>query len=732
MATQHSTVYCSLDLEFTGFDPSKDQILEVAFVLFMVSEAGVQITERWSSLFRPSIPVPAKVLGLTHLTMAELEAAPSFADQAPWLQEKLQNVVFVGHNLTLDLKFLEAFGIQLSDTRVIDTLDLVQWLLPTYHSYNLENVARFLGVVHTDAHRALADCEAAIGVLEKLLAHYRALPANTQADISTVLSRAFPHVVELLAVPGPAVAIATPVVADNTLSAVPAWPVVEQFPAVITNAQAAVSPVGLVQAALAAHSDVVPLVLLPHTSAVMAAWRLGLGQPVLAADQSVDLVKVAQFIAAAQSSLEVLFAAKLLVWQATNWQTQTHSDLNTSFAGHQFIATIIADETAVEYPQSGPLLVDYAGAISLPAIVASQVTSAVVIDVVRFEQWLSHHGGVKWSWQRILSKLKAIYDPERVFPYDVPVPLATKTVVTEALAATDLFFGLLHLELKPWQHLGVAPVTDIAQNPFKLHKLEKAAHTLAERLALVAAAVPESGLDFATSYIRDFFIEGSDPVKWVDFGLRHTVLLSRPVELSLGSFAGVVTSVPTTFVDCVGNSQALAYALTRLQQPVVPPLPWLQAVGASIAPQPVPAGDVFGLIKGFLEAHEAVVLLFPTVEVVKDFYDAHYEALGAIAHVWAQGYSGGQNKILRNFSALGQGLLVATPEFIARQHMAVPAQRLVLSQLSHSLVADPYTRAVVARYGADFPELATVWHETMLEQLTHMLTGLQTVHEVKS
>jgi DNA polymerase III epsilon subunit-like protein len=38
-----TTRYCSIDLELTGFDPLRDEILEVGFVFFTLGTADVQI-----------------------------------------------------------------------------------------------------------------------------------------------------------------------------------------------------------------------------------------------------------------------------------------------------------------------------------------------------------------------------------------------------------------------------------------------------------------------------------------------------------------------------------------------------------------------------------------------------------------------------------------------------------------------------------------------------------------
>ena len=138
MEQQPQKIYCSLDIETSGFDPLKDEILEVGFVYFEIEDSELKITEEWTQVFKPSKEVPSKILGLTGITQSELDDAPSFAEHKTFIQEKLKNAVIVGHNVIFDIKFLQAAGITFSG-EIIDTLDLVQFILPTHHSYNLEN-----------------------------------------------------------------------------------------------------------------------------------------------------------------------------------------------------------------------------------------------------------------------------------------------------------------------------------------------------------------------------------------------------------------------------------------------------------------------------------------------------------------------------------------------------------------------------------------------------------------
>jgi DNA polymerase III epsilon subunit family exonuclease len=175
-------LYCSVDLEFTGFDPSKEQILEVGFVFFRLVNGVMEVTEQWSQLFKPTIEVHPKIYGLTGITPEMLESAPEFSEFREFLQEKLGNAVLMAHNPTLDVKFLEAFGLKLNG-KTIDTLELVQIMLPTHHSYNLENLVHFLGIKHSASHRALGDALSTVYVFEKMLQMFSSFDAKLQSEL---------------------------------------------------------------------------------------------------------------------------------------------------------------------------------------------------------------------------------------------------------------------------------------------------------------------------------------------------------------------------------------------------------------------------------------------------------------------------------------------------------------------------------------------------------------------
>ena len=91
-----------VDVETTGADPSTDRVTEIA----VLQSDGARLTEQWSTLVNPGVPVPGTIQALTGITQDMVDAAPRFAQIADELYERLAGRVFVAHNARFDYGFL--------------------------------------------------------------------------------------------------------------------------------------------------------------------------------------------------------------------------------------------------------------------------------------------------------------------------------------------------------------------------------------------------------------------------------------------------------------------------------------------------------------------------------------------------------------------------------------------------------------------------------------------------
>jgi DNA polymerase III epsilon subunit family exonuclease len=163
--------YAVFDCETTGVRPAVDEI--VSFALVLLDPDGVQ-TGEWSSLVRPSRPIPAAATAVHGLRDEDVAGAPSFPELAAELRDLLDGQVFVAHNADFDLAMVQtAFRrvrIDYQPAAVACTLDAFRLLEPLADSHRLEAICDRHGISLSDAHHATSDVLAASALVRLLLA----------------------------------------------------------------------------------------------------------------------------------------------------------------------------------------------------------------------------------------------------------------------------------------------------------------------------------------------------------------------------------------------------------------------------------------------------------------------------------------------------------------------------------------------------------------------------------
>lgn len=329
--------YCSLDIETSGFDPLKNEVLEVGFAFFTFDEKGIQITKEFTQVFNPSHPVPANILGLTGISQKELDEAPKFSEFKSFLQKELGDAIIVGHNISFDTKFLESVGIKFSG-KSIDTLDLVQFILPTHHSYNLENLMHTFGISHKEAHRALADSKATIKLLEKLLQVFNSFPSGLKKQIVNLVKGREIIWEDLLEIKLPALPISSqPETKKQEKEKFDGNQKISLDSNIIYNFQLGQQYIKEIAIA-AKKSKTKILMVVPKSQQATELFLKGWAQDIGLLSENIFSEKKFEAFLNKKNILpeEVRFGLKILVWKETNWQHKTVQDLNLSFFGGQF------------------------------------------------------------------------------------------------------------------------------------------------------------------------------------------------------------------------------------------------------------------------------------------------------------------------------------------------------------------------------------------------------------
>ena len=177
-------IYVALDLETTGLDSTQDTIIEIGAVKFQ----GDEVIDTFQTFINPGRSIPEFIQRLTGITPQQVRRAPAFGAVTGDLEAFLGPYPIVGHNISFDIGFLESQGLPLGNPRY-DTWDLASILLPRTTEYSLGYLSTFLGVKHTDPHRALGDARATQGVFLNLLRQAALLDSNLLGYILNLAAR---------------------------------------------------------------------------------------------------------------------------------------------------------------------------------------------------------------------------------------------------------------------------------------------------------------------------------------------------------------------------------------------------------------------------------------------------------------------------------------------------------------------------------------------------------------
>ncbi len=164
--------YVVFDVETTGLSPlDGDRIIEIAAARV---RKGI-IVDRYTTFVNPQRPLNPEAQKLNKITQDMVQGAPTAAEVLPKFMEFAGGTCLVAHNASFDIKFvsfeLALAGRKLHDgMAVLDTMKMSRNFLPHLTSQRLSYIAHSLGVPVGDTHRALADVEILVGVLNRLFA----------------------------------------------------------------------------------------------------------------------------------------------------------------------------------------------------------------------------------------------------------------------------------------------------------------------------------------------------------------------------------------------------------------------------------------------------------------------------------------------------------------------------------------------------------------------------------
>ncbi|NLB42049.1 MAG: PolC-type DNA polymerase III [Clostridiales bacterium] len=159
--------YVVLDIETTGLDSVKNEIIEIGAVKIK----GREVIDSFQSFVKPERPVPVNITELTGINQDMVSDAPSIQTVLPDFLAFCGDAVLVAHNAPFDLGFIREkarhLGLKINQP-IVDTLSLSRELLSGLKRFKLNLVAAHLGIQLKNHHRANDDAEATGGIMLKL------------------------------------------------------------------------------------------------------------------------------------------------------------------------------------------------------------------------------------------------------------------------------------------------------------------------------------------------------------------------------------------------------------------------------------------------------------------------------------------------------------------------------------------------------------------------------------
>lgn len=166
--------YVVFDIETTGLDPEKEQIIEIGAVKVNATGEELDHFHKFIQLYKRD-SLPPFIVDLTTITDQELEEKGEVLDDV--MSEFLNFIadgVLVAQNAKFDMSFLEYYYLRYGtyiDNLVIDTMDIAKYLYPEKDKYRLSSLVEYFDVDYdSDAHhRADYDAKITAKVLVKEL-----------------------------------------------------------------------------------------------------------------------------------------------------------------------------------------------------------------------------------------------------------------------------------------------------------------------------------------------------------------------------------------------------------------------------------------------------------------------------------------------------------------------------------------------------------------------------------
>lgn len=157
------------DTETTGKYPLDAELCELAAVKWVSGK----VVDQFQTLLKPSRPIPPEVTAIHNINDDMVEKAPRIRDKVAEFHRFIGDGIPVAHHVPFDLGFLaiefERARLPLPTAPVLCTSLLSRAVITESPNHRMATLVQVLGLDGGQAHRALDDTKACLGLFSKIL-----------------------------------------------------------------------------------------------------------------------------------------------------------------------------------------------------------------------------------------------------------------------------------------------------------------------------------------------------------------------------------------------------------------------------------------------------------------------------------------------------------------------------------------------------------------------------------